>query len=180
MQHRAATSVLNSLMVTVQDHITESTEVPPTRLTTSSCSLTPKPLPSQVFPNLWGYDAQMILQAISQTKSDIICTPNIAEKYIHPLISAASRLHQLHAVHLFCIWTSTRDYESQGLKELPHHSTEYMPTPSRQSLLCCKGIYPYEHMDDSSQFTETNLPPKEAFYSQLLGLTYTGHTKGNK
>ena len=30
-----------------------------------------------------------------------------------------------------------------------------------------KGIYPYEYMDNWDKFEETNLPPKEAFYSKL-------------
>ena len=30
-----------------------------------------------------------------------------------------------------------------------------------------KGIYPYEYMDDVKRFDETQLPPKELFYSTL-------------
>ena len=30
-----------------------------------------------------------------------------------------------------------------------------------------KGIYPYEYMDDVKRFDETQLPPKESFYSTL-------------
>lgn len=30
-----------------------------------------------------------------------------------------------------------------------------------------KGIYPYEYMDDVNRFDETQLPPKELFYSTL-------------
>ena len=30
-----------------------------------------------------------------------------------------------------------------------------------------KGIYPYEYMDDIKRFEETQLPPKESFYSTL-------------
>ena len=30
-----------------------------------------------------------------------------------------------------------------------------------------KGVYPYEHMDDSEKFNETSLPEKEHFYSHL-------------
>ena len=35
------------------------------------------------------------------------------------------------------------------------------------NLLTRKGIYPYEYMDSSEKFKETELPPKEAFYSNL-------------
>ena len=30
-----------------------------------------------------------------------------------------------------------------------------------------KGIYPYEYMDDVKRFDETQLPPKESFYSTI-------------
>ena len=35
------------------------------------------------------------------------------------------------------------------------------------SLLTRKGIYPYEYMDSPKKLKETQLPPKEAFYSRL-------------
>ena len=34
-------------------------------------------------------------------------------------------------------------------------------------LLLRKGVYPYEHMDEWEKFTETTLPEKEEFYSNL-------------
>ena len=34
-------------------------------------------------------------------------------------------------------------------------------------LMTKKGIYPYEYMDDVKRFDETQLPPKESFYSTL-------------
>ena len=35
------------------------------------------------------------------------------------------------------------------------------------NLLTKKGIYPYEYMDSPTKLKETQLPPKEAFYSKL-------------
>ena len=34
-------------------------------------------------------------------------------------------------------------------------------------LLSRKGVYPYDHMTSIERFKETQLPPKEAFYSKL-------------
>ena len=37
------------------------------------------------------------------------------------------------------------------------------------NLLTTKGIYPREYMDSPKKLKETQLPPKEAFYSRLNG-----------
>ena len=38
---------------------------------------------------------------------------------------------------------------------------------SQYELLIRKGVYPYEYMSSWDTFAETQLPPKEAFYSNL-------------
>ena len=40
-------------------------------------------------------------------------------------------------------------------------------TDKQFRLLLRKGVYPYEHMTSWDKFNETELPPKEAFYSKL-------------
>ena len=37
------------------------------------------------------------------------------------------------------------------------------------SLLLRNGVYPYDYVDCMKKLDETNLPPKEAFYSKLTG-----------
>ena len=48
-------------------------------------------------------------------------------------------------------------------KEIPEHS----------ELLCQKGFYPYDWMDDNEKFKHQGLPPREAFYSRLKQETIT-------
>ena len=36
-------------------------------------------------------------------------------------------------------------------------------------LLTRKGVYPYDCVDSFQKFQETQLPPKEAFYCDLMG-----------
>ena len=38
---------------------------------------------------------------------------------------------------------------------------------NKLSLLTRKGVYPYEYMNSPERLKETQLPPKEAFYSRL-------------
>ena len=37
------------------------------------------------------------------------------------------------------------------------------------SLLLRTGVYPYDYVDCMTKLDETNLPPKEAFFSKLTG-----------
>ena len=37
----------------------------------------------------------------------------------------------------------------------------------QMDMLCQKGFYPYEWMDDASKMDHVGLPPKESFYSKL-------------
>ena len=34
-------------------------------------------------------------------------------------------------------------------------------------LICQKGVYPYEYIDDIEKLKEKQLPPRKAFYSKL-------------
>ncbi len=34
-------------------------------------------------------------------------------------------------------------------------------------LICKKGVYPYEWVDDNEKFKHEGLPPRQAFYSKL-------------
>ena len=35
------------------------------------------------------------------------------------------------------------------------------------NLICKKGVYPYEWVDDNEKFKQEGLPPRKAFYSKL-------------
>lgn len=40
-------------------------------------------------------------------------------------------------------------------------------SPEKLSMLCTKGVYPYDYMDCENKMNDQNLPPKEAFFNQL-------------
>ena len=53
-----------------------------------------------------------------------------------------------------------------GKDELRHLKRFF---PDDVDLLSQKGVYPYEYMDSFEKFVEDELPPKDAFFSQLSG-----------
>jgi hypothetical protein len=48
------------------------------------------------------------------------------------------------------------------------HSSRHCHRPKHLDLLK-KGVYPYDYMSRWERFDESQLPPKEAFYSKLMG-----------
>ena len=47
------------------------------------------------------------------------------------------------------------------------YTKKYYSDPVQFNLVKRKGVYPYDYMDSSIRFNETELPPREEFYSQL-------------
>ena len=42
-------------------------------------------------------------------------------------------------------------------------------SPEQISLICRKGVYPYEYIDSHNRFKKTELPPIQEFHGQLSG-----------
>ena len=47
------------------------------------------------------------------------------------------------------------------------HTLQHCKNTKEVDLLLRKGVYPYDYMDNPNKFHETQLPPKEDFYSKL-------------
>lgn len=63
----------------------------------------------------------------------------------------------------------------KNLDEFPHLGSQIQevwgPKASLEEvlpLLTQKGVYPYPYMDSFSKFEETSLPPKAAFFNDLI------------
>ncbi|KAK3757404.1 hypothetical protein RRG08_033172 [Elysia crispata] len=114
-----------------------------------------------VFHNLRGYDSHLLMQAISKVEGRVSCIPNNTEKYI------SFSLGQLRFIDSAQFLLASLDkLVSANKPEAFHITARYEPD---RTLLLRKGVYPYEYMDSWERFEETQLPPKEDFYSKLTG-----------
>ena len=112
-----------------------------------------------VFHNLRGYDAQHLMQAMSQQKKEVSCIAKNMEKYITLSLGGLSFIDSLNFL---------QGSLDSLVRATPKEALKMTSSISQGSdLLYKKGIYPYEYMDSWERFTETRLPEKESFYSKL-------------
>ncbi|KAK3784623.1 hypothetical protein RRG08_003431 [Elysia crispata] len=115
-----------------------------------------------VFHNLRGYDSHLLMQAISKVEGRVSCIPNNTEKYI------SFSLGQLRFIDSAQFLLASLDkLVAANQPEAFHITAHYEPDHQKRTLLLRKGVYPYEYMDSWERFEETQLPPKEDFYSKL-------------
>ena len=119
-----------------------------------------------VFHNLRGYDGHLIMSAVGASEAvknqKIYCIPNNMEKYT------------MFSVGQLQFMNSSLDKLSANLQTENLAITRRGLTDKALALLRRKGVYPYEYVDNIERFDETQLPPIEAFYSNLSScLLYT-------
>jgi hypothetical protein len=146
----------------------------------SSCNLkcqSPNFYPQllSIIHNLSGFDAYLF---IKELKGKIKCIPTTDEKYISftrevvvgeytdKTGKKVAVMHNLRFIDSYRFMPASLGSLLKNLKTHPHLSRFYQGEQFEQLLT--KGIYPYEYVD-SYKFDETQLPPKEAFYSQPNG-----------
>ena len=118
-----------------------------------------------VLHNLRGYDSHLIMQGLGKLKGvPIKCIPNNTEKYISFAVGDLVFIDSLQFRNaslekLVSNLAKEGDVKFRLLKK--YTATEKVP------LLLTKGVYPYEYVSSFQKFQETNLPPKEAFFSTL-------------
>ena len=121
-----------------------------------------------VFHNLRGYDSHFIIQKLAELakeeqipKIDVI--PNNSEQYMAFYLGK-------HLVFLdsFQFMNKSLDKLAEYLSENEFIYTKEHFTDERQfRLMTEKGVYPYDYMDSSEKFNDTQLPKREDFYSLL-------------
>ncbi|XP_071085832.1 uncharacterized protein [Haliotis cracherodii] len=120
-----------------------------------------------VFHNLRGYDSHLIMQAIGKIQNkEINCIPNNMEKYISFSLGCMDFIDSYQFMNS-SLETLVKNLAKEGPAKFNHMAQQF--DPERLPLLLRKQVYPYEYFDSEQRFSETTLPPKEAFYSSLSG-----------
>ena len=118
-----------------------------------------------ILHDLRGYDSHLIMLSTRKLKNKTInCIPNNMEKCISFSIGHLDFLDSLQFMN-----ASLEKLVSNLAKEgdAKFHVLKGYIEASKVPLLLRKGVYPYDYMDDMSKFQERQLPPKEAFFSQV-------------
>ena len=149
----------------------------------NSCNLKykkPKFIPV-VFHNLSGYDSHLFIKNLGYTDGNIDCIPNNEEKYISFTKNTVTGSytnkegktkpikHKIRFIDSFKFMSTSLDSLVDNLPNDAFNNLERYYKEEKLSLVKGKGVYPYEYMNSLERFKENKLPPKEAFYSKLMG-----------
>ena len=134
-----------------------------------------------IFHNLSGYDAHLFVKNLGKTEGNIKCIPNNEEKYISFLKDIVvdeytnkkgEKIEIMHEIRFLDSFKFMASSLENLLRNLAKSDLEKLKETEKSfgdgvKLLSRKGIYPYDYMSKIEKFSETQLPPKEDFYSKL-------------
>ena len=137
----------------------------------------PKILPV-IFHNLQGYDAHLFIKELARLPGDLFCIPSTEEKYIS--FSKKIKVDEYPGYYgaLIPLYFEIRFIDSfkflqTSLANLVENlqPEDFLNTKKvfkkNVDLLTRKGVYPYDYVSSIEKLSETQLPPKEDFYSNL-------------
>ena len=137
----------------------------------------PRVLPV-IFHNLQGYDAHLFIKELAKIPGKLDCIPSTEEKYIS--FSKHVKVGEFKGVSgkMIDITFEIRFIDSfkflqTSLANLVSNlqSTDFINTRRKfkqhTEMLTRKGVYPYDYVSNLKKFSETQLPPREEFYSKL-------------
>jgi len=123
-----------------------------------------------VFHNLRGYDSHMIVRKANQINEQlgnkkIDCIPNSFEKFMSISIGNLKFIDSLQFMNASLEELVKNLYDPED--KFKHFHSLKSIYPQHYDLLCQKGYYPYEWVNDISKLDHEGLPPIESFYSSL-------------
>ena len=132
-----------------------------------------------IFHNLQGYDAHLFIKQIAKLKGKLNCIPSTEEKYIS--FSKSIKVDEFYSykvdkmidVNFEIRFLDSFKFLQTSLANLvgnlqpdDFHNTKQV-FKKNVNLLTRKGVYPYDYVSSLEKLSETQLPPKEEFYSKL-------------
>jgi len=124
-----------------------------------------------VFHNLRGYDSHLIIKEMYNLfpDKDLSVIPNSYEKFMSFGMGPLKFIDSFQFMASSLEKLVTNLYDKNDKYKNFHSMKQYFE--SDMDMLCKKGFYPYEWMDDISKMDFVGLPPKETFYSKLSQTT---------
>ena len=132
-----------------------------------------------IFHNLQGYDAHLFIKQLSGIQGELNCIPSTEEKYIsfskkikvdeyrsRRTGEMVSLNFEIRFIDSFKFLQTSLANLVGNLQPDDFHSTKEI-MKDNVDLLTRKGVYPYDYVSSIEKLTETQLPPKEQFYSKL-------------
>ena len=131
-----------------------------------------------VFHNLQGYDAHLFIKQLSSLKGDLTCIPSTEEKYFSfskkiKVDEYQSRDGKIVSLNMELRFIDSYKFLQTSLANLVKNlqPDDFYNTKEifreNVDLLTRKGVYPYGYVSSIEKLSETQLPPKEEFYSKL-------------
>ena len=132
-----------------------------------------------VFHNLQGYDAHLFIKQLSSIPGELNCIPSTEEKYISfsKKIKVdeykSKRTGEMVSLYFEIRFIDSFKFLQTSLANLVGNlqPDDFLDTKEifgeNTDLLTRKGVYPYDYVSSIEKLSETQLPPKEEFYSKL-------------
>ena len=132
-----------------------------------------------IFHNLQGHDAHLFIKQLSTIPGELTCIPSTEEKYIsfskkikvdeyrsRRTGEMVSLYFEIRFIDSFkFLQTSLANLLGNLQPDYFYNTKEIFS--GNVELLARKGVYPYDYVSSNEKLSETQLPPKEEFYSKL-------------
>ena len=135
-----------------------------------------------IIHNLSGYDSHLFINNLAKTEGKIKLIPNNEEKYISfskEIVVGTYKdkesgkmkdvIRDIRFIDSLKFMQSSLDKLVNNLPKESFENSKKYNAGEKLELLLRKGVFPYDWLDDFDKLNETQLPPKEAFYSKLRG-----------
>ena len=132
-----------------------------------------------IFHNLQGYDSHLFIKQLASLPGELRCIPSTEEKYIsfskyikvgeyrsRKTGKMVSLDFEIRFIDSYKFLQTSLANLVKNLQKDDFYNTK-REFKKNVDLITRKGVFPYDYVSNLSKLTETQLPPKEEFYSKL-------------